>query len=441
MPEWAPNPGPQARFLACGAFEVLYGGAAGGGKSDALVIAPLRFVEHPRFSALLLRRSFPELERTLVKRSREIYPTAGAVYSEARHVWRFPSGAEIAFGYLDGERDVRQYQGAEFQFLGFDELTHFSDAEYRYLLSRVRGPAELPKLVRAATNPGGPGHEWVQRRWAPWLAGPEYDGPRAEPGEVLRVLPEDDGERIVPRGIEGSFSRTFIAARVDDNPKGDPTYKARLSLLDAVTRAQLRDGNWLIRPAAGLYFKRSWWRFVDAAPTGRSRVVSRWDLAATEELLAETGRPRNDPDWTVRVRMSRDADGRIFVEDVFRLRASPGEVERAIVATAEADGESVPVRIPQDPGAAGKFAAEHIIGRLDRFDVRAEPETGDKVQRAAPFSAQAEAGNVVLVRGRWNEEFVSELEAFPTKGVHDDQVDAASGAYAFLVRPEAYLSY
>ncbi len=445
---WEPNPGPQARFLASGAFEALYGGAAGGGKTDALTVAPLRWVEHPRFAALILRRTFPDLERTLIRRSRQIYPSGGATYNDGKHVWRFPSGAEIHFGYLEAESDVEQYQGAEFQFIGLDELTHFSESQYRYMISRCRGPAELPKQIRATTNPGGPGHDWVQRRWGAWLGGPDFEGQRGAPGESIwyRAHEHDEGEDVAEPASERSYSRTFIPARVEDNPKGDPTYRDRLSMLDPVTRRQLRDGDWLIRPAAGLYFRREWFEFVDAVPDD-ARRVSYWDLAATEEILASTGRPKNDPDWTVRVRLALTKGADLFVEDVVRFRAGPGETAARMRATAEADGRRCRIRLPQDPGAAGKIAAEALIRMLDGFTVDAEPETGDKTVRAGPFSTRCEVGardparRVRIVRGAWNAAFLTELEAFPTRGVHDDQVDGASGAFTMLTMRDSDLEH
>lgn len=441
---WEPNPGPQTRFLASTAFEVLYGGAAGGGKSDGLVVVPLRWIDNPAFNSLLLRRTFPALEETLVPKSQRIYRStvSGADYNKASHLWTFPSLARVRFGYLDSDSDVDQYQGAEFQVVGFDELTQFTEFQYRYLLSRIRGTAGLPKRVRATTNPGGEGHEWVQKYWGPWLGGPEWDGPRAAPGEVLYYLNRDDGEfEWVPRDTPGALSRVFIPARLEDNPKLDAGYREQLNALDPVTRARLRDGNWLIRAVAGVMFKRAWFKFCDAVPSG-FRKVRRWDLAATEESDPTTGKPKNDPDWTVGVLgagspdpETEPRDARTIIEDVVRLRASPGEVEKTILATANLDGRDVEIHIPQDPGQAGKDQVRHYAALLRGFTCRFEPESGDKVTRAGPWSAQVEVGNVYLVRAKWNEPFIRVHEVFPTKGEHDDDVDAASGVFASLSKP------
>ncbi len=422
---WAPNSAPQTRFLATSAYEALYGGAAGGGKSDALLAAALRYVHEPRYTAGIFRRTFPELESSIIERSRQIIPAiygSAARYNDQKHFWRFPSGARLLFRHLEHESDVFAHQSAEYQFLGFDELTHFSRKQYTYMLSRLRGPVGIPLRVRAGTNPGGDGHEWVMKRWGPWLD-PACET-KAEPGQTLWYLNAEDGERWVPKGTPKALSRTFVPALAADNPAVDGAYHDRLSGLDPVTRAQLRDGNWLIRPAAGLLFKSPWFDIVEAAPR-EARRVRRWDFAATE---AEPGR---DPDWTVGARWARTPEGIFYVEDVVRFRGRPLEVEKRVLQTAELDGREVPIRIPQDPGAAGVSVADNYVRLLAGYDVRAAPETGSKVERAKPASAQAEQRNIKLVRGEWVAQWLQEHEAFPD-GTHDDDVDTTSGAVADL---------
>ena len=416
---WKPNPGPQDRFIRCGAFEVLYGGAAGGGKSAAITMAALRGVARADYRALLLRRTLPELEGSLLDRAREWYPrhAPGARFNAQKHTWEFPSGARIRFGYCEHEGDETRYQGDEYQFLGFDELTHFTERQYLYLLSRLRAGRGMQKLVRATTNPGGRGHDWVFRRWGAWL---DPQAPTHADGGAVLYFTADD--RAVPRGSQGALGRTFIPARIADNPAlalGDPEYAQRLARLDPVTRAQLLEGNWLARPAAGVYFKRAWWRWLDARPEAAARRVRSWDLASSP-----TG------DYTAGVRLAHlpGAAQPWVVEDVVRLRGTPHEVRSTILATAALDGRDVAVTVPQDPGQAGVEQAQSYATALAGFVVRARRPTGDKVTRAGAFSAQVQAGNVALVRGAWNEGFVQELEGFPD-GEHDDQVDAASDAF------------
>lgn len=425
---WRPNPGPQTQFLASSAYEVLYGGAAGGGKTDGLVMGAVRHVDKRGYNGIVFRRTFPELEGQVIPKSREWYHVIGGRYDSVKHYWRFPSESRVHFGHLQHEDDVYRYQGWEFQYIGFDELTHFTKRQYTYLLSRARSAHGIPIRIRASANPGGEGQEWVMERWAPWLRAndPAYKGLRAKPGEVLWYVNTPDGEQWVSKGTPGALSRVFIPASVRDNPHlmaNDPAYVERLKGLDAVTRAQLLDGNWLIKPAAGLLFRRGWFRFVDAAPQRVAARVRRWDLASTE----------NGGDWTIGVKMSRVFDRTYVLEDVVRVRQRPAGVEATVRATAEADGHEVAVALAEDPGQAGKAQSASYAKLLQGFNVRFERETGDKVTRAKPFSAQCEAGNVAMVRAPWNEPVLQCLEAFP-EGQHDDDVDAGSGAFNALTQ-------
>lgn len=422
-PCWTPTER-QGAFLSSSAYEALYGGAAGGGKTDALVLGALRHIDKPTYNAIIFRRTFPELEGQVIPKSREWYPHCGGRYNAVQHCWYFPSGARIHFGHLQHEDDVYRYQGWEFAYVGFDELTSFTERQYTYLLSRARSAAGIPVRIRAATNPGGEGHEWVMRRWAPWLdRRDDYRGPRAQPGSKLHYRNTEHGEEWTPDGI---LSRVFVPAKISDNPHladNDPGYAERLAGLDRVTRAQLLEGDWLIRPAAGAYYRRGWFRFLDAKPANATLRVRRWDLASTE----------NGGDWTVGVRMSMLSDRSFVVEDVIRARLRPGGVEALVLATAELDGRNVHVALAQDPGQAGKAQVEQYVRKLAGYVVRAKPETGDKTTRQAPFSAQCEAGNVALVRGPWNEPYLQTLEAFGDPKVHDDDVDASAGAFGYLV--------
>jgi predicted phage terminase large subunit-like protein len=430
---WSPHPGPQTTFLQSACYEALYGGAAGGGKSDALLAGALWGVHLPGYTAILFRRTFPELEKNLIPRSHELIRRAfrGAKYNDQRKVWSFPSGARLHFGHLESEEDVYQHQSAQYQYIGFDELTTFTERQYTLLLSRARSPQGIPIYIRSATNPGGGGHDWVFRRWGPWLN--PMSQVRALPGRSLRYLPEPDGGvRWVPPSTPRALSRVFVPARLSDNPTlsgNDPQYVTRLSGLDPVTRARLRDGDWLVKPAAGLLFKRAWFDIVAVPPSSAESTVRRWDLAATE---AKDGR---DPDWTVGARWSRTKDGTFYVEDMVRLQGRPLQVEHAILDAAMRDGKDVKIVIPQDPGAAGVFAADNLTRKLHGYDVHTARETGDKKTRVRPVSAQAEQRHIKLVRGEWNEAWLQEHEAFPD-GVHDDQVDTSSGAFAAL-EPES----
>jgi predicted phage terminase large subunit-like protein len=450
---WRPNPGPQERFVSCNADEILYGGAAGGGKSDGLLAGVTRWIGHPQFRALILRRTIPELKKSLYDRARELYQgiDRGAKFNETDREWEFSTKAKLFFGHAEHEHSVHQYQGAAFQYIGFDELTHFTLKQYLYLFTRARSAHGIPVRIRSTANPGGEGHEWVFARWRPWLdRRPDYIGPRAESGEVLWFLPsaEADGpERWLSGGKSEAFalleawnvlppeqqqrtprpmSRTFIGAKLSDNPalmQNDPGYADRIRAQDAVTRRRLLDGDWLVQSAAGAYFQRAWFKWLDERPRDAVATLRRWDLASTED----------GGDWTVGVRMTRPRGSGLWViDDVVRVRLRPEGVKRTVLATAAMDGKGTRVVMSQDPGQAGKAQVEDYARELAGYDVRFERETGDKVTRAQPFSAQCEAGNVALVRAPWNEPFLQSLEAFPDPGVHDDDVDAASGAFSAM---------
>lgn len=178
-------------------------------------------------------------------------------------------------------------------------------------------------------------------------------------------------------------------------------------------------------PLSGNLFHTHMLGVQEALPAASGPAVRRWDLAATRQSGS------NNPDWTVGVKMHHLPDGRFVVADITRLRGDPAQVEAALLATAARDGVGVDIVLPQDPGQAGVAQARYLTGRLAGYKVRCVRETGDKATRAAPFAAQVNAGNVLLLRAPWVHAFTEELAAFPA-ATHDDQVDAAAGAFAAL---------
>jgi hypothetical protein len=222
--------------LETDADECLYGGAAGGGKSDALLAEALRDCDRPGFRALLLRRTFPELKMSLIDRSHALYGGRG-IYNEAQHTWNFPSGARITFGHVKDDKAVHRYQSAAFAYIGFDELTSFTQYQYEYMVSRNRNTSGIFNRMRAATNPGGLGHVWVKKRWID----------RLDPFELRWFVRRDDRDIEVEEGDEDARSRQFIPAKVSDNPslmRADPGYMARLKALPDKDRKMLLDGRW-----------------------------------------------------------------------------------------------------------------------------------------------------------------------------------------------------
>lgn len=244
-----PNPGPQEKFFAADEQEVLYGGAAGGGKSYALIADPLRYFGNKNFNGLILRRTNDEL-RELIWKSQELYPRAwpGARFSTKSSSWTFPSGAHLWFTYLERDEDVLRYQGQAFTYIGFDELTqHATPFAWDYMRSRLRTTdPTLPVYMRATTNPGGPGHSWVKRMFIdPSPANKAFTATDIDTGEPL-VFPEGHAKAGQPL-----FKRKFIQARLSDNPYyADGQYEANLLSLPEAQRRRLLDGDWTVADGA-----------------------------------------------------------------------------------------------------------------------------------------------------------------------------------------------
>ena len=245
-----PNKGPQTEFLAASEREVLYGGSAGGGKSFAMLADPLRYMGHPSFSGLLLRHTTEEL-RELIFKSKELYPQIwkGIKWSERKMQWEAQSGARLWMSYLDRDDDVLRYQGLAFSWIGFDELTQWSTPyAWNYMRSRLRSTAsDLPVYMRATTNPGGPGHQWVKKMFIdPAPYGKTFDATDIDTGKKL-IFPKTHSKAGQPL-----FKRRFIPATLSDNPylaeQGD--YEAMLLSLPEHQRKQLLEGDWDVKEGA-----------------------------------------------------------------------------------------------------------------------------------------------------------------------------------------------
>ena len=223
---WKPHPGPQENFCSRGEFEVLFGGAAGPGKTDCLIMEAARNIDHPRYTGLILRRTFPQLQE-IIDRTRHWYPmvSPGSEYRATEHRWRFPSGSTITLGHMQHEGDKYNYHGKEFHFVGFDELTMFTETQYLFLHSRIRRTfKEFNTRIRSTTNPGNIGHSWVKKRFV----------------DIIK-----HGETYVDPAT--GQSRVFIPAKVTDNPTlmdNDPLYMQRLEALPEVEKMRLLHGVW-----------------------------------------------------------------------------------------------------------------------------------------------------------------------------------------------------
>ena len=253
-----PNPGPQTDFLAASEREVLYGGAAGGGKSYGLLADPMRYFHNKNFNGIILRRTNDEL-RELIWKSQEMYPKIypGARWQEKKSQWVFPSGAKLWMTYLERDEDVLRYQGLAFSYIAFDELTQYATPfAWNYMRSRLRTTdPDLPLFQRATTNPGGRGHGWVKKMFVdPAPANKRFVATDIDTGEPM-VFPKGHA-----REGEPLFYRRFIPASLKDNPylMQDGQYEANLMALPEMQRRQLLDGDWAVADGAAFpEFKQS----------------------------------------------------------------------------------------------------------------------------------------------------------------------------------------
>jgi len=343
----------------------------------------------------------------------------------------------VQFAAIDLEQDKLKYQGAQIAMIGFDELTHFTESQFVYLMSRNRSDSGVPGYIRATCNPDA--DSWV-REWVEWYLDADGFPDKNKAGKLrwfIRIdntlhwadspeeLKQRHGDHVFPKSF------TFIPSTVFDNKilmAKDPSYLGSLHALDRVEKARLLSGNWNVKVSAGSLFQQQWFPMVDEIKPGWLRAVRFWDRAATKP---HEGYP--DPDWSRGLLMYQYPDKKFLVADLRSTRDTPGNVETMIKQTADFDGSGVEIFSQTDPGSAGKKEAEVFIAMLQGFVVGTSPNSKDKVTRAKPVSAQAQGGNISVLRAPWNKEFFQELEAFPSKGVHDDIVDVLSGSFNELV--------
>lgn len=426
-------------YLSSFADLAIYGGAAGGGKSYALLLEPLRHHKNPEFGAVIFRRNSTQVRNLggLWDESTKIYPLFNGYPREFALEWKFPSGSRVEFAHLEYERSVHDWHGSQIPLIGFDELTHFSERMFFYMLSRNRSTSGVPGYVRATCNPDC--DSWVRDFIGWWIDADGYADPKRA-GKLRyfvrideKIIWADTALELITRyGAESRpKSATFIPSTIYDNKillAKDPGYLANLRSLSRVDRERLlgdkvKGGNWNIRATAGGVFRREWFPVVDAIPAGWCKAIRFWDRAASKPT------PDNpSPDWTRGLLLYTYPNGTFVVADLKSLQDTPGQVETFIKNVAGQDGPTVSIWSQQDPGSAGVAEAMYFVRMLSGYDVRTVVYNKDKLTRAKPVSAQAEAGNVRVLSAPWNGDFFTELENFPD-GKHDDIVDVLSGAF------------
>ena len=383
--------------------------------SVAQLMAALQYVDIPGYSAILFRKTYADLSLpgALIDMSKQwlmpFVESKEVKWSEKEKQYVFPSGATLNFGYLESGNDCYRYQGAEFQYIGMDEVTNIDPANYRYLFSRLRKPKSLqvPLRFRATANPGGQFGEYYYQRFF----------------------------------VEGKDAgRIFIGAGIDDNPYLDAeAYKESLAELDPIERERLLNGNWEIK-ASGDMFNSHWFNIVPASDIpDAARRVRFWDMASTDPSKRK-GKNKREPDWTVGLKLAH-YQGLYWIEDIIRVQKMPHDLEVLIGDTAKLDGYGVPIRMEKEPGSSGEITVDHYARHiLQGYDFVGLSSTGSKVERARTASAASQAGKVFISqRCRNMLPFLDEADVFPY-GLHDDTIDGFSGAFNFfrtttLLRP------
>jgi predicted phage terminase large subunit-like protein len=445
MDEIRPQPGPQEMFLSTPADICIYGGAAGGGKTWGLLLEPLRHINNSDFGAVIFRRTYKQvtMEGGMWDEAQRIYPLLGAQPHISSLSWRFPSGARISFAHMQNTDTYLEYQGAQIALIGFDQLEHFTRQQFFYMLSRNRSTCGVRPYVRATVNPDA--DSWVADL-IKWWVDQDSGLPIEERAGVLRwfvrvrdtIIWGDDPDQLREDYNTEPKSLTFIPAKVQDNPAllaADPGYLANLMALTFVDKERLLSGNWKVRPEAGKVFNRGWFQIVDAAPVGGEECRF-WDFAATEKKIKG-----DDPDFTTGIKIRR-VGGVYYVANCLAFQEGPAETDKIFKNVSKQDayqakliGATYKVRWEQEGGASGKRESYRLAKMLDGIDAAGVSPQGDKLVRAKPAAAQCLAGNMKLVRGEWNEQFLSQLHGFPD-APHDDIVDGTSGAYNELALPE-----
>lgn len=386
--------------------------------SDALLMGGLQYVDVKGYAGIIFRKTYADLTKpaALIDRSKEwLTKWDDTKWNEKEKKWEFYKKygphkelwSILQFGYMETDNDRYNYQGGEYQFVGWDELTHISLVCYQYMFSRLRRlkGVKVPLRVRSGSNP-----------------------------------PDDDqGLWVYKRFVDPKTRRpntVFIPAGMNDNPYLDQeAYNESLEELDPVTRERLKKGVWDLK-RKGNMFKREWLEAVDVLPANR-RIVRFWDMAATDVEKAKKKNRSAEPDYTCGFKLS-ESNGIYYIEDIIRVRKSPAITEAIQKYTARADGPRVIIREEQEPGSSGLTAIDMKARQIFKgYNYAGVRSTGNKVTRASGFSAAMERGQVKYIRGCRNiEAFMDEMESFPG-GLHDDMVDGGSGAFSEMtILPE-----
>ena len=470
----APQKGRQEMAMNVKADVIIYGGAAGSGKSRLLLMRPLLHIKDPDFTAIMFRRTQEALKKggSLWPESKKLYNQFKTKINNKDRKHEFRSGAVIAFDGLQNEGDEESnHQGAQYSFIGFDEGTHFTEAQVTYMIGRLRSEADNDSYCMITCNPDV--DSWLLKWVEPYLDEEGY--PIREKGGQVRYFASNDGvtvfadtkeelQKLYPDQCyviddEGNkhdvvMSYTFIDGNIYDNPaliKNEPKYLAKLKGQSRVNQARLLHGNWYAREEASGYWKREWVQ-EKRTPLGCTTVRA-VDKAATE--VSEVNR---SPDYTASIQMSKDRDGYFYISanfhkdfrddnsDIFgRFRKRAGARDNLILKQAQKDGDDCKIIFAIDPGAAGKVEFHQSAKTLasEGFVVKPDPMPiqKSKLKRFEPFASACENGLVFIDTESFPnkqtlEAFYAELEGFDgsrsTASRKDDWADVCASAFNYL---------
>jgi hypothetical protein len=415
---WSPHPKQAiAEHLATSVDELLYGGAAGGGKSDWLLLHAVSEMEaHPGNRGVIFRRVMPSLVRSLWPRAVTILHGRADI-NKNEHTFTFPNSSVLEFGHLEHVDSVHRYQGAEYGFIGFEEVTEFLESQWEYMRTRLRAPAPgvRPHMV-ATANPGGVGHTWVKRRWvAPKVEDVNPGSPVPAPGVVWQATP--------PAGVREPRLRGFVPATLADNPtltERDPQYAANLaSIGNRALRLAMQTGDWdAIDAIEGALWSWDWIEPRRMAPGSVEGYIG--GLVRVVTAVDPAGSTNKDSDETGIVTVGKGSDGRGYVLNDASLIGTPGEWAATAVNEARRWQADALVVERNYGGDMARHTLAQIAGHMPIIEVNAKR---GKVLRAEPIAHLYEQGRVSHL-GTFPELESQQTTWVPSDSDSPDRVDA-----------------
>jgi len=434
-----PIPGKQEQFILSDSDITFFIGGSGTGKSEAMVLDQLQHVKDPNYESITFRRTTKSLKGAggIFNKAGRVYERLGAEKKLQDLMYTWPSGATARYSHLEHGLATAEanHAGLEYARIYYDELHTFDKDSFMFMLSRLRSNADVDAAVKATMNPtpketiGGWIHEFLEGFYID-----EYGYPIEENSGKKRYFITDDNGTLIwadhPEELQAQYgydcapmSFTAITSCIIDNPvlmSLQPRYLPSLKNMGRIARERLLYCCWNVSPKGAGYFQREWVEYVDGKDLPKlNKVIRAYDLAASVKSEINS-----DPDWTAGVKIGLGEDGCFYVMNAKEILARPAGVAKLIQETAVMDGKNVPIGIPQDAGAGGLIQFEHYAKPLilKGYKVKKAKTRKGKLERFSGFSNAAENGMVKIVKGDWNDKYITQLENFDPdrKRQHDD---------------------